>query len=400
MKVKVNIGGLANSITKPFGVKLFKGGPYPDNGMGDQAQSQQELANANAKTQAGYGNTLLFNSVGSPLTNAINNGVNLVRNPLTNAINNGFNSVGSPLTNAINNGVARTGDMANYTTNLKNFAAYNGLSAPGSVDNNPGGLLPWQQDQLNKEVGQMNTARQNALNAEIQNLARQGITGGQAYDNALQRINQSYDQIQQQHSSDFNATAQQHKAQAAQVMAGLQQAGGQYDLQNQQARVGNLMNEANLGNQMLGNSSATYENAASLLNNIGQQARQNNAANNQFWQGIAGAVAGKFLPDIFGSGAKSGSGNNGGIYGGSNGITLNQNTNLPIQTRNTWQNTIQLPYGNVDLGNINNYNGVTGNGQIYSFNGQPTKGQMHLFETGFNPSNNSFLIGINRTSQG
>ena len=387
------LGGIVDKVLAPIGVKPFGGGNYPDNGMGDRAQAQQALANQNANTQSTAGQGI-YNTYLGPTTSAFDSGP--------------MGTLGKPtgpnqLQQAIAGAPARTGDMANYSDALRNFATYNGIAQPGESATNAGQLLPWQETQLNKELGQISQARQNAIATETAALAKQGIVSGPAYQNAMARINAQYDQMNQAHASDFNSTAAQHQAQAQQVLAGLQQAGGQFDLQNQQAKVGNILNAVGQGNNMLNNASGIYTQGAALDNNIGQQARQQNAQTNSFWQGILGAgLSGDF--GSFGSkGNVTQAGGNvvGGINPGANLGSSGQGFNDP-QTSSFNDGYGPSLFngqgsGNITLGN-GYYTPITlGNTRAVPFSGGTGFGTGNAGGTGYK---NPFSTGFGQQNNG
>lgn len=139
-----------NTLTAPFGIKLAKGGPYPDKGYGDLAEGISNQLGA-------YGQGIMSNTAG-----------------------------GTPLTDL-------------YGGVLAKYANVAGGTSKGAYD-----LQPAEQQLLNQQTGTAQTVQQRALAHAKSILAQQGhAPGSPIYEATLRQITDANANTNQTNATNF-----------------------------------------------------------------------------------------------------------------------------------------------------------------------------------------------------
>lgn len=197
------MGNAINSATELAGVKLFKGGPYADRGLGEAPKKA--------------GQQMLSMGLGAlPSLFAQIAGTSGVVNPFATATGSGTGTTAG----------GATGGTTEATTGY----------------NNPYGLSPTQMAGYNEQAGLINARRKSALDALTSSQASRGLSSSTAKATA-QLINRMADDEQNSIFANFATQAQQERMQglaqlfsAAQNMIGT----GTGTLQNAAANAANM----------------------------------------------------------------------------------------------------------------------------------------------------------------
>lgn len=287
-----DLGGLLNKVTAPVGIKLAPGGPYADSGLGDVAQSKDAAAQQVYSELANYGRSLLgtkgeqapfgANGSGSGVLNAGSFG----RTPVgangnaPNAMDQ-LNNATSLYQGKVTGGLSPLqGEAGKIPGLLQQFASVSGV---GNGETDPYGLTGSDLSQFNEEQGAIQHQRQAAESHLKQSLASRGITGGQAFESAMQQLHDTYDQHQNEHSTAYHQNVKANKQAALQSlvsgygMAGNQQEGQHTnDLNAYQSLINNANQRIGQGTSLIGAQAGGLTNSAGLYQGLGQQASANN----------------------------------------------------------------------------------------------------------------------------
>lgn len=233
------MGSFINSITQPItGLKLFPGGPYGDDGKGDKA-----LTNADILQQ--YGMSFLQGGGSLP-------------------------------------DVQNMGYLQYVPDLLKQMASAYGLGDPfaggtGGVQDQYS-LTGAQGEEFSNTASQINAARKTAVERAKSRLNAQGLGDSTTMAAAEQSINDKFDSMLQSEHSKARSSAFDERMAMLQSLTGAMQ--GLYGSQ-----IGQQMDYAGLGTNMLGGSTNIYSNAAANA-----QAQSNQTGS--FWQSLLGAGLG------------------------------------------------------------------------------------------------------------
>lgn len=202
-----DLGNIVNQITRPIGVKLFKGGPYDGR---DKVYEAGDVYN----TLRGIGTKML--GLETPEGDG---------------------------------GTQNLGDLLSGITSKLNETTTSG----GGYN-----MRPAQRQVLNQRIGDLGQKRQQSIAQAKQKLLARGITGP-AYEAALQRINEAYDDMQMRQSAEYEEAARSQQLNELgtllQQLLGMHQYGtgllsgaaagqmgvGQAEAQAAQQAMGNLM---------------------------------------------------------------------------------------------------------------------------------------------------------------
>lgn len=272
------LGSFFDTITQPFGLKLFGGSNYADSGMGDKSQAVDKQAQENYKFLGDYGRSLLGNQPGAG-----------GRTPAGPSAMDTLNSASTGYGNAVNGGMQPlTGVAAGIPGLLQQQSDMAGLG----TGNDPYALSAPDLQQFNQEQGAITHQRTAAESHLRQSLASRGITSGPALDGALQMLHQHYDAGQQQHSTQFHQNIKANKQQQLQSLIG--NTGNAANLQSGQnvehlnalhSLVGDASQRIGQGTSLVGAQAGGLANSAGLYQQGAQLASQNN---NNAWNNITG----------------------------------------------------------------------------------------------------------------
>jgi len=258
------MSGIINSALAPVGIKPFKGGPYPDAGMGDVAQGSMKKAEPLYGQIAQTGSSLLGPTGREPNSSPVDK----------------LNQTTSNYSSMLNGGPQDLkGLMAQFPALMARYGKAGGVDLtdpnadPYSLDQNQHSLLNQGIDLIN---GQRATGEQ-ALRAHFAKMGAQENDPRMAA--ALTRLHANFDNDVNTHTSTFMENARKTKQDTLGNLGSMMQSGGQF----QQGQYGQqLAGEANLGNMygnqisqgagLLSNAGAGYSGQANQYNQLGQEA--------------------------------------------------------------------------------------------------------------------------------
>lgn len=179
------MGQIANTITSPFGVKLFSGGPYADRGMGDKQLAQGEkMGKIGEDLLSGFGGNMnQLMSLMSQLSGLPGFGGG--------GAGGGGMGGGAGLVGA-NHDWGAAGAFPGFGGSAPNGRMPGGTGGGRGFD--PFGLAPHQEQAQNLFADQMNQGRQSALSQAQHGFNQRGITDPRASAALMARTNMGANQ--------------------------------------------------------------------------------------------------------------------------------------------------------------------------------------------------------------
>lgn len=316
---------LINQITAPIGVRLFKGGPYPDKGLGDRQLAQMKKVEDILRYQLPYAQELLgyIPTLISTITGTMPRAQERTPSPSfpTMELSGLEPQILRELTKTI--GIekpseypALMGYYASIPSLLHQYAQMAGIGSPfreggGISQVSPYGLSPIQEAALNQQIDEINRQREASKRRLKSRLIQQGIRGP-ALESALARIDREMDRMIQNQRTQFMQNALEMRQQALGYMAEALSQLGNLQEAAQGRRISQLGSLAEMGrrqrqdilsglSQLVGLGQGMLESAAggmgSTANLLGQMAQRASEQSQQ-----AGAIQAALLGQAIGSG--------------------------------------------------------------------------------------------------
>lgn len=267
------MGKVINKATAPLGVKLFKGGPYPDAGMGDAAlRDYQNVINAYSGLMM-PGQMMIGQGIGDfGLANDIF-ARHILSNQQPTAADLGF--MGSHY-------------LPLWQHYVRQYAGVDPEQPSSQIAESNDPILSFQTDRINQ-------ARQAALNRVRARLAERGISAPQLLSAAEQRIHSHYDQMLQEERAQMFS---RREGALRNAMAGAQDV-SEFEQAVRARRLGELgtlidaaRGRIGMGMNLLDASQQPYRDIANLRMKIGAASADNYARNMGLWGNLLGYAAG------------------------------------------------------------------------------------------------------------